>query len=411
MPNMPIVLGMSIPDITYNNFDFKITATDDKSMARCGEIVTPHGIVETPNYIVCGTKAAVKAASPRQVKEVGTQIILANTYHMMIQPGADLVEQMGGLHKFTGWDGPMLTDSGGYQIFAMQHGSVAKDTGGQSLSTKEKSLLKITEEGAYFRSYKGGQKLLLSPEISIQVQRKLGADLIVQLDECTAYKDSKSYTAEGVERSMRWGDRSLQEFAKHHDNTQAMYGVIQGAHFKDLREISIQYLKDRPFFGTAIGGSMGKGKDDLFKITRWCTEIAPEGRPIHLLGYAHILDIFEGVKLGVDTFDCVHPTRLARHGHALVKGHSAERININNAKYKNDDRPIMADLKCYTSEFSRAYIHHLFKAGELLGMQLLTQHNIAAMQTLLSDVRRCIKEGGDLDALQAEWLPAEPIFE
>ena len=402
---------MTIKDITYPDHGFSILTEDKKSRARLGQIVTPHGIVDTPNYIVCGTKAAVKAASPRVVKETGTQIILANTYHMMIQPGADLVEEMGGLHKFTGWDGPMLTDSGGYQIFAMRHGSVAQDTGGENVAKKDQSLLKIEEAGATFRSYMGGEKLFVSPEVSMKVQRQLGADLVVQLDECTAYKDSKEYSALGVERSMRWGDRSLQAFAEDHDGSQAIYGVIQGAHFEDLRERSINYLNDRPFFGTAIGGSMGKGKDDLYKITDWCTARARKERPIHLLGYAHIQDIFEGVKLGVDTFDCVHPTRLARHGHALVKGDSRERINITNATYRHDDRPIMADLDCYASEFSRGYYHHLFKAGELLGMQLLTIHNIAVMQKLLEEIRDCIKQGGDLDQLQAEWLPETATFQ
>lgn len=392
-------------DITYPNHKFEILKKDKKTRARLAKITTPHGVIETPNFIVCGTKASVKACSTRDVKEVGTQIILANTYHMMIQPGADIVEQMGGLHKFMQWDGPMLTDSGGYQIFAMQHGSVSKDTKGETVAKEKQSLLKITEEGATFRSYKDGSKLFLSPEIAMDVQKKLGADLIVQLDECTANKEGKDYSAKGMEMSMRWGDRSLTEFEKGNDGKQAVYGVIQGAHFEDLRASSVDYLNSRPFFGTAIGGSMGKDSDDLDMITQWCTTRAAEDRPIHLLGYGLVRDVFAAVKLGVDTLDCVHPTRLARHGWAVVKGAPGERINLRNGRFKVDQDPIDPTLDCYTSQFSKGYLHHLIKANELLFMQLLTIHNIATMQRLVREIRDCIANDGDLDELEKQWRP------
>lgn len=390
--------------ITYPNFKFEILYNDPNSMARLGKIHTPHGVIETPNFIFCGTRATVKTMTPADLKACGAQIILSNTYHLMIQPGADLIEKMGGLHAFTGWNGPMLTDSGGYQVFAMQHGSVSEDTTGIKRATTKKSLLKIHEEGAYFRSYKDGKQLFLSPEIAMDIQRKLGADLIVQFDECTAYQDSKDYSALGVERSMRWGDRSLAEFNRTATGKQAVYGVIQGAHYQDLREMSTDYVNDRDFFGIAIGGSMGKGPEDLDMVTEWCTRRARPDRPRHLLGYGLVRDVFAAVKLGVDTLDCVHPTRLARHGSAIVKGTKGERINLMNAKYKDDPNPIDPSCTCYGEQFSRAYIHHLLKSGESLAIQLLTIHNVRTMMRLVEEIRAALKNG-TLDQLQKEWLP------
>ena len=395
--------------LDYPGFSFEITHQHQGQMARCGRITTPHGVVETPNFIFCGTRATVKALNPQQLTDVGAQIILSNTYHLMIQPGSELIQKLGGLHKFCGWHGPMLTDSGGYQIFAMQHGSVSEDTSGKKLENTKKSLLKITEDGAYFRSYKDGRKLFLSPEISIQIQRQLGADLIVQLDECTAYQDSKDYSARGVERSMRWGDRSLAEFATTHYEAdlgrQAMYGVIQGAHFEDLRHISTDYVNSRPFFGVAIGGSMGKGPADLDMVTQWCTARANPARPRHLLGYGHMRDVFGAVRRGVDTLDCVHPTRLARHGCAIIKGVAGERINLNNGKYRDDPTPLDPTCTCYAEQFSKAYIHHLLKSDELLAMQLLTLHNARTMMRLVEDVREAVKNN-TLDDCEIAWLGA-----
>ncbi len=387
----------------FPNFKFEVLYNDPNSMARLGKIHTPHGVIETPNFIFCGTRATVKAMTPADLKACGAQIILANTYHLMIQPGADIIEKMGGLHKFTGWDGPMLTDSGGYQVFAMQHGSVSEDTTGVKRTTTKQSLLKITEEGAYFRSYKDGAQLFLSPEKAMEIQRKLGPDLVVQFDECTAYKDSKEYSALGIERSMRWGDRSLAEFNRHANGKQAVYGVIQGAHFEDLRALSTDYVNDRDFFGIAIGGSMGKGPEDLDMVTEWCTRRARPDRPRHLLGYGLVRDVFAAVQLGVDTLDCVHPTRLARHGSAIVKGVKGERINLLNAKFRDDPNPIDPSCDCYAENFSRAYIHHLLKSGEALAIQLLTIHNVRTMMRLVEEIRQSLKNG-TLKALEKEWL-------
>ena len=390
--------------IDYPNFDFKVTHKDPKSGARIGEIITPHGVVETPNYIFCGTKASVKNLSPFQMNEAQTDIILANTYHLMIQPGAELIEKMGGLHKFMNWDKPMLTDSGGFQVFSMGHGTCADEIKGRSTGTKKESLMKITEDGAVFRSYMDGRKLKLNPEISMKLQRQLGADLIMQMDECTAYQVTRDYTAKSMEMSMRWGDRSLTAFNERHDGSQGLYGIIQGGVYNDLRKISAEYVADRPFFGTAVGGCLGGSDEEMYGILEAIQPINHPDRPIHFLGIGRIKDVFESVKYGIDTFDCVMPTRIARHGMALIKGAKNERINLVNARYKNDPEPLDAsmDIPC-SRDFSKAYIHHLLKAKEMLAYQIISQHNVAVINRLMREVREAIKKG-NLEALRKEWL-------
>ncbi len=229
-------------------FKFEITYKDPNSYARTGLLTTPHGTIETPNFIFCGTKASIKGLSPRQMREAGSDIILSNTYHLMLSPGPDVVEAMGGLHSFMGWDGPMFTDSGGFQIFSLGYGSVADEIKGRGQPHRPKTILKITEEGAEFKSYLDGTVHFLSPEKSIQIQRKLGADLIVQLDECTPFHVDKEYTARSMAMSMRWGDRSLAEHARSDDGKQAMYGIVQGGVYPDLRKESCEYTRDRNFF-------------------------------------------------------------------------------------------------------------------------------------------------------------------
>ena len=391
--------------IDYPNFDFKVTHKDPKSGARIGEIITPHGVVETPNYIFCGTKASVKNLSPFQMKEAQTDIILANTYHLMIQPGAELVEKMGGLHKFMNWDKPMLTDSGGFQVFSMGHGTCADEIKGRSTGTKKESLMKITEDGAVFRSYMDGRKLKLNPEISMKLQRQLGADLIMQMDECTAYQVTRDYTAKSMEMSMRWGDRSLTAFNEMHDGSQGLYGIIQGGVYNDLRKMSAEYVADRPFFGTAVGGCLGGSDEEMYGILEAIQPLNHPDRPIHFLGIGRIKDVFESVKYGIDTFDCVMPTRIARHGMALVKGAKNERINLVNSRYKDDPDPLDAsmDIPC-SRDYSKAYIHHLLKAKEMLGYQIVSQHNVAVINCLMREVREAIK-AGTLEALRKDWLP------
>lgn len=400
----PPVSGFFEPTIEYPNFGFDITYRDPNSHARLGKLKTPHGTIETPNYIFCGTKASIKNLSPPQMREAKTDIILANTYHLMIQPGADLIEKMGGLHKFTGWDGPMLTDSGGFQVFSMGNGSCADEIKGRNRHQRE-NLLKINEDGAFFRSYLDGRQLCLNPEISMEIQRKLGADLIVQMDECTAYQVTKEYTARSMEMSMRWGDRSLHAFNRTHDGKQALYGVVQGGVYEDLRVRSADYVRSRPFFGTAIGGCLGGSDEEMYGILDFTQAHNHPDRPIHFLGIGRIKDVFKSVRRGIDTFDCVMPTRIARHGVALMKGVPGEKINLFNAKYREDPSPLDETLDLASSRnYSKAYIHHLLKAGELLAYQILSQHNVAIINRLMREVRAAIA-AGTLDSLEKEYLP------
>lgn len=366
--------------------------------------MTPHGTIETPNYIFCGTKAAIKNLSPMQMREAKTDIILGNTYHLMIQPGADVVEKIGGLHEFNRWDGPMMTDSGGFQIFAMGHGSVADEIKGRNKGKRDKSLMEVSEEGARFKSYWNGENLLLTPEKSIDVQRKLGADLIYQFDECTAYHVDRAYTEESMHRSHRWGDRSLAEFERGHNGKQALYGIVQGGVYNDLRVESCQWTKDRPFFGTAIGGCLGGSTEEFYEITGWCMPLIHQDRPVHLLGIGAIRDIFSCVRMGIDTFDCVSPTRIARHGWALAKGVPGNRINLRNAQFREDKTPLdeHSDLPA-SNAFSKAYLHHLLKVGELLALQIVAQHNVSVINRLMREVRAAIR-AGTLDSLEKEWI-------
>lgn len=385
-------------------FAFDITHKDPNSYARTGRLTTPHGTIDTPNFIFCGTKATVKGLSPMQLRAEQVDIILSNTYHLMLSPGADLVAEMGGLHKFMNWDGPMFTDSGGFQIFSLGHGSVADEIKGKANRIREKSILKITEEGAEFRSYLDGRKWFLTPESSIDIQRKLGADLIVQLDECTPYHVDKEYTARSMEMSCRWGDRSLAEWKRKDDGKQKMYGIVQGGVYPDLRKESCEWTKNADFFATAIGGSLGSTKEQMYEVVAMCAPMIHPTRPVHLLGIGSFIDVFSNVLSGIDTFDCVSPTRIARHGWAMVKGAPKERLNIRNARYVNDPDPVDSTCDCMACKnHSRSYIHHLFRVGELLGMQLLSIHNVATMTRLMRDVRKGIATG-TLDQIKKEWI-------
>lgn len=389
--------------LTYPDFAFDITYRDPASRARLGTLKTPHGTINTPNFIFCGTKAAIKSLSPAQMREAQTDIILANTYHLM--GAADTIEAAGGLHKFTGWNGPMMTDSGGYQIFAMGHGGVADEIKGRNRKI-EKSLLKVTEEGATFK-ISNGDVVTLTAEMSIQIQRKLGADLIYQFDECTPYNVEEAYTRESMYRSHRWGERSLVEFERTDNGMQALYGIVQGGVYKDLRDESCAWTKEKPFFGTAIGGCLGGSKEEFYEITGWCMPQIHQDRPVHLLGIGMIRDIFQCVRLGIDTFDCVHPTRLARHGTALMKGVGERtQINMKNAQFRNDHSPLDANSPLAASrEFSKAYVHHLIREKESLGIQILAQHNVSVMNQLMREIRAAVS-AGSLDSLEKEWISA-----
>ncbi len=388
----------------YENFKFDVIFRTEK--ARLGELTTPHGVIKTPAFIFCGTKASVKGISPQQLKELKSQIILSNTYHLFSYPGADYIKSRGGLHKFIGWNKPMFTDSGGFQIFSLGHGSVADEIKGRRSGIS--TLCKITEEGAIFKSYWDGSIQLLTPEKSIQTQKCLGADLIVAFDECTPFHSSKKYTELSMERSHRWEKRSLDEFIKLDDGSQAIYGIIQGGIYPDLRKKSTEFISSNNFFATAIGGTLGSTKEQMYEVVEMAIKDLDISRPIHLLGIGGISDIFRGVDLGIDTFDCVHPTRIARHGGALVKNKYRdskvrEHINLKRSEYANDDNPIELDCDCPTCcSFSRAYLHYLLKANELLALSAITIHNIRFMNRLMEEIRQGIFTSS-LNEVKLRW--------
>lgn len=389
----------------YENFGFDILLQNRNG--RLGKLKTPHGVIDTPAFIFCGTKASVKCISPRQLRENKTQIILSNTYHLFSFPGSKHIKAHGGLHKFMNWDGPMLTDSGGFQIFSLGHGSVADEIKGKRSGVA--TLSKITEEGAIFRSYWDGSTQLLTPEKSIETQRELGSDLIVAFDECTPFHSDKRYTEYSMERSHRWEFRSLTEFEKHDDGTQALYGIVQGGIHPDLRKRSSEFISLNSFFATAIGGTLGSTKAQMYEVVEMAMQGLIMSRPIHLLGIGGIVDIFHGVEMGIDTFDCVHPTRIARHGGALVKSkyrdhEKREHINLKRSQYVDDDNPIEPDCDCYTCRtFSRAYLHYLLKADEMLAIPAITTHNIRFMNRLMEEIREGIASE-TLDEVKSKWL-------
>ena len=395
-----------------NNFNWKVTKISKFSRARLGTLKTPHGEIQTPAFIFCGTKAALKSFNTTKAKNNDTQIILSNTYHLMLQPGGNIIAKHGGLHNFMNWDGPMLTDSGGFQIFSLGHGSVADEIKGRGNSSyRSKSLLGISEEGALFKSYIDGRNYLLTPEKSIETQRDIGADLILVFDECTPFHVDKSYTFDSMSRSHRWSKRSINSFNKKNKyeskngsaGPQALYGIIQGGIYDDLRDESIDFnLNNNNFFGLAIGGSLGSTKDDMHKVVKYTSSKLKSSHPIHLLGIGDPVDIWSLVEYGIDTFDCVSPTRLARHGSALIRN-IAGKINLKNSKYKESLKPIDKECRCTTcKKYSTSYLHHLLKSEELLGLSLITAHNIYFMNNLMN----CIREGianDNLDKAKKNW--------
>jgi queuine tRNA-ribosyltransferase len=391
----------------YPNFGFEILHHNSETQARVGRLTTPHGDLLTPNFIFCATKAAIKGAGPEDLRAIKADIILSNTYHLMLQPGADVIEKVGGLHRFTGWQGPMLTDSGGFQIFSLGHGSVAEEIKGVRQTSRPPLLQSISEDGAVFRSYIDGKSHTLTPEKAMQIQRQLGADLVLVLDECTPFHVDKTYTAQSMQMSHHWADRSLTAFSQTHDGKQALYGIVQGGVYEDLRCESAQFISSRPFFGQAIGGSLGATKDQMFNVVQQTLMHLQRDKPIHLLGIGGIEDIWTCVALGIDTFDCVAPTRIARHGWALVRGRKRARLNLNNASFRTDDTPLDPTCDCSTCQtYSRAYLRHLFKAREIQGIRLVTIHNMRFMTRLLATIRQAIIENRFISARQA-WFSEE----
>jgi len=384
-----------------------------KSRARIGTISTPHGNIETPAFIFCATKAAIKSLSTQQVLDSKTQIILSNTYHLMLQPGEKVICEHGGLHKFMNWERPMLTDSGGFQVFSLGYGSVADEIKGRGKNSKKNSfLLLVNEDGAKFKSYLDGSTHLLTPERSINVQKNLGADLVLVFDECTPYHINKSLTAEAMHRSHRWSLKSINEFnsSKYFkpqfgsSGPQKLYGIIQGGIYEDLRHESVEFNLGNDFFGIAIGGSLGSTKEEMYKVVDFSSKKLGINHPIHLLGIGDPIDIWNLVEFGIDTFDCVMPTRIARHGSALSRSNRKNRINLKNSMYKNDQNPLEKGCSCSTCKnFSRSYIHHLIKSGETLSLQLLSLHNIYFMNLMMETIREAIADD-KFDSVKKDWF-------
>lgn len=361
-----------------STFNWKTLATDRH--ARAGEFTTPHGTLQTPLFAPVGTQATVKALTPAQLSDINPELVLSNTYHLFLRPGEDIVAEMGGLHRFMNWDGPMLTDSGGFQVFSLA------------------STRKIDEDGVTFRSHIDGSEKRLSPEISIGIQEKLGADIIMAFDECAKPLDH-DYAKEAMHRTHAWAERCLR--AKKRPD-QALFGIVQGGIFRELREESAHVISSMDFPGHAIGGlSVGESKEDMYRNIEYVNAILPQEKPRYLMGVGTQEDLIEGVLRGVDIFDCVHPTRLARHGAAMT---NTGRLNMKSAVYARDPLPIDAICTCYTCQhFSRAYIRHLLIAKEILASTLLSIHNLHTLVQLARDLRQAII-GGYLDDYADEAL-------
>lgn len=388
----------------YPNFKFDILKDAPGHRARLGRLETPHGAIETPNFIFCGTHAGLRCMTGEEAKAAGAQIVLANTYHMLVRPGPEIVEKLGGLHNMMVWDGPIMTDSGGFQIFIMGYEGESDEIKMRGKKAAKKSLIKINEEGAWFYSYKDGSKIHLTPEKSMDVQRALGADLIFQLDECTSGAHGKNYHADSMRMSLRWGDRCIKRFAETGDGKQALYGIVQGGNFMDLREESAKRINEQDFFGMAIGGYFGKTQGELHDIVRPTMEFVRRDRPVHMLGIGHVEDIFAGVKAGIDTFDCVEPTRLAGHGTMLLKGQPRMRINLRNSKYRGDPTPLDPVSTFHISrQYTRGTLHHLIQAQEPLAEHVLSMHNVSVMMQLFGEIRDGIKTD-KLDQVEKEWI-------
>ena len=356
------------------NKPIKYTLEVKDGNARAGVIETPHGKIETPVFMPVGTQATVKAMTKEELEEINSQIILGNTYHLYLNPGDDLVDDFGGLHKFMRWDRPILTDSGGFQVFSLG------------------SLRRIKEEGVHFRSHLDGSKHFLSPEKSISIQNNLGSDIMMVLDECPPGMSSREYLIPSIERTTRWAKRCID--ANKNKDRQGLFAIVQGGIYEDLRDKSFEELSqyDEDFAGYALGGlAVGEPREDMYRILEYITPKLPENKPRYLMGVGEPLDMLEAVESGIDMMDCVQPTRIGRHGTVFTK---YGRLVIKNKAYELDDRPLDEGCDCYACRnYTRGYIRHLFKAKEILGQRLATYHNLHFLIKLMNDSREAIKEG------------------
>jgi len=370
-------------------FEFKITHKDKSSKARSGILKTPHGEIHTPVFMPVGTKATVKTLSPKDLETIDSEIILANTYHLYLRPGEKVIKKMGGLHKWTSWNRPMLTDSGGYQVF-----SLAQEKG-YTENTAIKAEVKIDENGVEFKSHLDGKKHYLTPEKAIQIEHDLGADIIMAFDECAPADSSKQYFKSAMERTHRWIIRCKKEhikLSKKQKNSQALFGIVQGGIHKDLRIQSAKFINSQDLPGNAIGGlSVGEGKKIMYKMIETVIPHLTENKPRYLMGVGTPEDLLEGVDRGIDMFDCVHPTRMARHGAFWTdKG----RFSIRNEKFKLDKTPLFKKCKCETCKtYSKSYLRHLIFENEILGLRLMTIHNVHFLLDLMQQIRSHISKG------------------
>lgn len=368
-------------------FKFEIFHSSKKSRARVGRIHTPHGTIDTPNFVAVGTNGTLKAIDNQTVQKLGLQLMFCNTYHLLLQPGTKVVQKAGGLHKFIQRDLPIITDSGGFQVFSLAYGSVANELKSKGTKKTDGSVLKLTEEGVLFRSYRDGSKVMLTPESSIQAQKDLGADIIIPFDELPPYHINKDQLINSLERTHRWEERSLREHLKNPQD-QAMYAVVHGGVDQQLRLKSCDYLSSLPFDGFAIGGSLGKTKQELYGILDYTTLRLDRTKPNHLLGIGDLESIHQSIPYGIDTFDSSYPTKAARHGIAITPNGP-----LNLTKRENHDcfEPIDKSCECPTcATFSRAYLHHLFKAKELTCLTLASIHNIYQMVQIMKNYRERI---------------------
>ena len=389
-----------------SQISFKITYKDKKNKARAGVISTPHGNIETPIFIPVGTNSSIKSVNPRDLKEMGAQIVLANTYHLHLRPGENLIKKFGGLSKWMSWGGPTMTDSGGFQVFSL---GIGLEHGVGKLLREEEGvakprLNKITKEGVYFQSHIDGSKQFLSPETSIEIQEKLGSDLIVAFDDLESPKYSHAETEKSLLLTEEWLLRSIKA---HKRKDQLLYGVTHGGSFKDLRVKSAKFV-DKHFQAIALGGAH-KNKQNMSEIVEWTVANVSEDKPRHMLGIGEVDDIFELIERGIDTFDCVIPTRIGRTGYFFVSPKEGKlvnrfRLDINKPQFRQDPKPLDINCSCYTCKnFTRAYLHHLFRSRELLVYSLISTHNVHFLVNLTKQIRAAILED-KFQALKKKWL-------
>jgi queuine tRNA-ribosyltransferase len=370
---------------------FEILARD--GAARAGRLDTAHGPVDTPAFIPLATKATVKSLEAGEVAELGYQLVLGNTFHLLLSPGPERIARLGGLHRFMGWERAVVTDSGGFQVFSLAHGTVADEIKGRrGRAGGERLVLEVGEEGVRFRSYLDGTEHMLSPERSMEVQGMLGSDIALAFDECTPYHADRDYTARSTERTHRWLDRCLAWHAEHGPATQAVFGIVQGGVHEDLRRASAERVSAAGVDGIAIGGTLGRDKAEMYGVLDMTLPSLPVEAPKHLLGIGEPDDLLEGIRRGIDLFDCAVPTRLARHGMALAPlPEERFRLNVRNAELADDERPLVEGCPCPACRsHTRAYIHYLSRAEELTGVRLVTQHNLTFVERLVAGAREAV---------------------